>query len=808
MKLFASLCFFILFAGSVTGHSWAQEAGPRSVWNIEERGAFVVASHYDGKRFYWFGTEDKGVWRYDPKASEARAWRAFTVKDGLGDDHGYALATDHQGRLWVGHQNHGVSVWNGRAWKNYGVLDGPLGERVFDIAVSPLNGEVWIAGSRGIARYDVEKKEWSYEGRISGLPSDQIQSLAFSKDGTVFVGTQCDGLAIGSPKDGYTEWRVEKGPGYMPLYATGPGLPSDVINDVFVGSDDTVYVATGYGLARSLDNGASWVYLRGKDWKEKLKGLTFPPAILDQPERDVLTEDYVTTIAEDAAGNIWLGHPSKGVEVRSAGADVLGVGGVVQTPDEEKVQERQEKFEREMEEALERGEVPKVTRDRQGRITAIVPPVEVPKLGQSEKTDYVTSILPIEGEAPLVCGYGSGVIQLGGQLATFPRQDEMGEGDGVTTVAALPLRAPAPSLAQLKALLGQVQELKTLLNLPGAAVLNEDWNTKGDWVGRYGTRYALLCSMGAPLDHRIINDNNYHVEGRLGLHPYVKGEKYKDQGLRHWVHRARWDDQRVLYNPLIGYRRQADSDDNGEVYPMSYEGPDIWMGVRIPEGTHRVALYFFNKDGHEGHNRVRDYLIDVKRGHENLLVAEEFPTLARTRVRDFWGGVHKSFLLQGPGDYYFVMRKNNSFNTIVQSVKIDKLNGPPTSHEARRDVWLGGVRYEPPTSEALASYRIAALNAVAPEHKERLRGAIDLWKALDDSYDRAGIEVLQGPLRVLCYRTVQETVGDKEAGVTLLQSWRWTLPLWPEEDRKEFEETMKNAWDTLLKKNPKLRPAK
>ncbi len=30
------------------------------MWNIEQRGAFVMSSLYDGKRFYWFGTEDNG----------------------------------------------------------------------------------------------------------------------------------------------------------------------------------------------------------------------------------------------------------------------------------------------------------------------------------------------------------------------------------------------------------------------------------------------------------------------------------------------------------------------------------------------------------------------------------------------------------------------------------------------------------------------------------------------------------------------------------------------------------------------------
>ncbi len=68
---------------------------------------------------------------------ETKAWTQFTTKDGLGDDCAYALAFDQQGRLWAGHLNHGVSVYNGVKWQNYGLIDGPLGDRVFAIAVSP-----------------------------------------------------------------------------------------------------------------------------------------------------------------------------------------------------------------------------------------------------------------------------------------------------------------------------------------------------------------------------------------------------------------------------------------------------------------------------------------------------------------------------------------------------------------------------------------------------------------------------------------------------------------------------------------------
>jgi hypothetical protein len=69
---------------------------------------FIVALISDGNDGAWIGTEDEGVfhWQADGKVSQ------FTTKNGLGDNNGYALAIDTRGRLWVGHLNTGVSVFN------------------------------------------------------------------------------------------------------------------------------------------------------------------------------------------------------------------------------------------------------------------------------------------------------------------------------------------------------------------------------------------------------------------------------------------------------------------------------------------------------------------------------------------------------------------------------------------------------------------------------------------------------------------------------------------------------------------------
>ncbi|MDR1924712.1 MAG: hypothetical protein LBQ66_10075, partial [Planctomycetaceae bacterium] len=153
---------------------------------------FIVALISDGDNGAWVGTEDEGVFhcQVDGKVSQ------FTTKNGLGDNNGYALAIDKLGRLWVGHLNTGVSVFNGKDWKNYDVVDGPIGERIFDIKICPLDGDVWIATSAGLTRYRVFFDDWQHITRYDGLLEDQVSSLAFDYDGNMFVGMRSHGIAI------------------------------------------------------------------------------------------------------------------------------------------------------------------------------------------------------------------------------------------------------------------------------------------------------------------------------------------------------------------------------------------------------------------------------------------------------------------------------------------------------------------------------------------------------------------------------------------------------------------------------------
>ena len=240
-------------------------------WDAEHQGRFLESLAQDRQGHTWVATEDQGVWRFDPAAPAGQQWTQFTTKDGLGSDDVYALLVDSHSRVWAG-TLHGVSVYDGKTWKTYGPLEGLSGFRVFALASCPTSGDVWIATEGGLTRYVIKTGRWRQYSRLDGSPSDAVQCLAFSKSGNLYVGTQCDGIAITSAKNDYKTWRTVRGPALLPETPGGAGLPTSLINCLYVAHDGTVYAGTTTGLALSSDSGKTWRFLRGADWLDKRDG--------------------------------------------------------------------------------------------------------------------------------------------------------------------------------------------------------------------------------------------------------------------------------------------------------------------------------------------------------------------------------------------------------------------------------------------------------------------------------------------------------------------------------------------------------
>jgi len=690
---------------------------------MEKQGRFIVSLTGDKWGNVWVGTEDNGLWKYDRTLQIGKRWKQFTSKNGLGGDSCYSLACDRRGRIWAGTLNNGVSVYNGHEWKTYGAVNGPLGNHIVSIACSPIDGDVWLASELGLTRYSLSEDSWHYYTQSDGLPSNQINSIAFDSDGTLYAGSDCDGIAISSSATQYKNWQIVKGPERIPLEPVGNGLPSNLINCILVSRNQKVYVGTDAGLAISSDHGLNWYFIRGKDWHDKVTGLSEQAAIQgDVAHMPLMSEDYVTCLSEGNDNNVWVCH-------RSAQTNAI-------------------------------------TED--GNVT----------ICKDAPTDYVQTALVLKSGEILFGKYGSGVSELRDMSTNTIKVDKYAQ-----SIPQFPRDAQPPRQIDLQRMLKTINRLSKNVTTM-CAYIGPDWNTQGDWVGHYGAQYATLCAAQAPLDHNISCWNlAYSINGQIGPH------HDKDDALRHWVHWAKTNDPRSLFDPLVGYRRQSEWDDHGEAYSRTFEGPDEWIDVTIPDGTYRVSLYDVNKDGHDGDNRYRDYEIQLKEYNSDLIYASQKPTLAHARIHNFWGGVYLQFLLQGPGRYYFRIAKNYSFNTLCAGVFVDKTVGPANSLDNQPSVWLStymydnGVESSPTVSSKLTLPRTLA---------------IDLWDRLT-KLDGSSYKVI-APYRILAYRAgIAQSIPR-----TTLDHWRHAINLWRESDHKLFLREMDESYNHLVQKYPQL----
>lgn len=669
-------------------------------------GAFVTCVTKDNAGRIWVGTEDNGVWC----CSGGRTpWVNFTTKNGLPEDDVYALVCDRLGRIWAGFARHGVAVWNGATWTDFNAVNGPLSDHVYALAVSPVDGDVWISTSSGLARYSQTHGTWSYVTRAHGLPSDQITSLAFDSTGLLVAGTACSGLAFSRPASGYQQWRQVKGSVEMPHTAAGADLSSALINTVLVTSRG-ILAGTPWGLSYSSDHGQTWAFIRGANWlaREKKREISRPTAPLGNGV--VLADDWITALQEDpATGNLWIGTREAGISETTPGFSMLY------------------------------------------------------PLGQDSPKFDVSSILPVAGGV-IFGTYGGGLVQLGSVSA--PTSPSPLASESGLAVVEPPKPAAPPTAADLNTRAVYIAKAKPTQDVFGAVYMGEDWDTRGDWPGRYGWEYAKFCAAQSNSDDEISSPAaaDFSLDAEAGPHR-KDGDTYG--GVYSWLQWAHSEAHETLFDPVRQARRQGEWNDGGFSYDTNWEGPDIWLTVHIPAGWHKLSLYFYNKDGHDGDNRFRDYPILVKPYTEKMEDEYNYPSFARARVTSFWNGVYETFALQGPVKYRVEIGSNHSHVALVCGVFLDRFTPKPGIDCAGSPDYL-----------KLNSTETLIGPDPAPGEPELLTAARGLWKALDDAGATHPALDIAGPERMLCYRAAAAANAPHD----LLAAWRKRIGLWTADD--------------------------
>ncbi|MEM7381558.1 MAG: two-component regulator propeller domain-containing protein [Bacteroidota bacterium] len=243
----------------------------------------------DEDQILWAGTFGGGVNKYDPGQPKFSHYKAVSGKPfGLSDNGIRGIMTDSKNRLWVGTHG-GLNLVNRHTGQSQVFKNDPNNNRsISSNTVRSLcedhSGTIW-AGTwlNGLNRLNEKTKEFDRFYRLPGQTDsiNQVRTLIVDADNNLWIG-------------GYGLWRYhhEKKESEVFFYHKKGETPvaANSINMLFFDSNGLLWVATKDGL-NSMD-------IKSKS----IKNYPYEP---DDPKG--LSHKYVTSIAEDLLGNIWVG---------------------------------------------------------------------------------------------------------------------------------------------------------------------------------------------------------------------------------------------------------------------------------------------------------------------------------------------------------------------------------------------------------------------------------------------------------------------------------------------------------------------
>ncbi|WP_395699441.1 two-component regulator propeller domain-containing protein [Aquabacterium sp.] len=186
----------------------------------------------------------------------------------------FGFMEDAQGALWIGHSL-GATRYRAGRFERVFTDEQMEGRRVWAFAQG-RDGVVWSATENGLVRWD--KGAVRIFKEADGLPTNRLRTLAFDKDGTLWIGTTGGGL-------------VSYAGGRFQVFNPSNGFPHLEVRQVLADPAGGLWAATaGAGLVRVQD-GHFTIYTTANG----------------------LPTNHLTALARDTAGALWVGSWGAGI---------------------------------------------------------------------------------------------------------------------------------------------------------------------------------------------------------------------------------------------------------------------------------------------------------------------------------------------------------------------------------------------------------------------------------------------------------------------------------------------------------------
>ncbi len=291
--------------------------------------------------------------------AQQNSFITYNTGDGMAQSQVRAIAQDHSGYLWFGTLG-GLSRFDGHEFKNFsrdnglpdnqintllqgdsvfwvgstgalcqidglGIATNPFphgfeNARVIDMLESPEGG-LWLGlGGEGLLHWDGET--FQHFGSAEGLPDSYIRSLAYAKNGDLWIGTRT-GLVI------HRNGRLQP-PDF-------PGLYEASVSDILLTPDNITYVCTFENGIYVIENESirqlrvadglvsdnircAAMMPNGDIWVGSIAGLNriSEGEITTLDESQGMPYTNVKSLGVDREGNLWIGTDGQGV-FRQAG---------------------------------------------------------------------------------------------------------------------------------------------------------------------------------------------------------------------------------------------------------------------------------------------------------------------------------------------------------------------------------------------------------------------------------------------------------------------------------------------------------